>query len=514
VSSIYLINPGSDFPTYFGAEVYGGWGLAPAQSMADLCTATVAAMIPEDFDVTLGDEHVGPIDYDHSAAIIAITGKVSQWRRMKEIAQEFRGRGKLVVIGGPFASLCPEKVAPHADVLVTGEIEDIATELFDDLRASRARPRYHGTRPSLESSPVPRWDLYPHERALMGTVQTSRGCPFDCEFCDVIAYLGRKQRHKPIEGVVAELDELYRYGYRLVFLADDNLTVHRRRAKELLVAIRDWNDRQVEGRVTFISQVSIDAAKDDEILQLCSEAGLVNVFIGIETPNVESLLETGKKQNVGIDLTEEIARFLDYGIIVAGGMIVGFDNDGPDIFQRQYDFAMQARLPVVSLGALVAPAATPLHKRMQEAGRLVDETAEAEVAAMPWSTNIIPKQMTREELFSGIRDLARNLYSPSRFAERIEMTVDRLGVRRDAAKLQEQGVGPGRPVDQDHQQLIGLLAARGPDYADMVTRVVAAAERRPDAAVILYACLATYSQICYMYDQADFFGGDSIKKPA
>jgi len=168
----------------------------------------------------------------------------------------------------------------------------------------------------------------------------------------------------------------------------------------------------------------------------------------------------------------------------------------------------------VSLGALVAPAATPLHKRMQEAGRLVDETAEAEVAAMPWSTNIIPKQMTREELFSGIRDLARNLYSPSRFAERIEMTVDRLGVRRDAAKLQEQGVGPGRPVDQDHQQLIGLLAARGPDYADMVTRVVAAAERRPDAAVILYACLATYSQICYMYDQADFFGGDSIKKPA
>src|SRR5262249_13384069 len=161
--------------------------------------------------------------------------------------------------------------------------EQIAPGLFSDLRCGSWRPEYDGGRPDLAMCRPPRWEGYPNDDALMGTVQTSRGCPFECEYCDVIQYLGRKQRHKAVAQVLAELDRVYAYGYRDVFLADDNFTVYRSRAKELLGALREWNLRRVAGRVRFFSQVSIDAAKDDELLRLCAEAGLTGVFIGIET---------------------------------------------------------------------------------------------------------------------------------------------------------------------------------------------------------------------------------------
>jgi len=147
------------------------------------------------------------VDFDHPADWIAITGKVSQRQRMVAIADKFRRRGKRVVIGGPYASLSPARVREHCDVMVCGEAEEIASELFADLRAGRPRETYFGKKPDLSLTPSPCWDLYPDDRALLGAVQTSRGCPFECEFCDVIQYLGRKQRHKPVANVVAEIDE-------------------------------------------------------------------------------------------------------------------------------------------------------------------------------------------------------------------------------------------------------------------------------------------------------------------
>src|ERR1041384_4790412 len=217
---------------------------------------------------------------------------------MKAIAAEFRRRGKTALIGGPYASVSPDVVRPHCDILVRGEIEDIAAKMFGDLASGDYADEYVGTRPDMRASPIPRWDLYPNDRAGMGTVQTSRGCPFECEFCDVIQYLGRKQRHKSPARVLAELDALYDHGYRAVFLAYDNFTVYRARAKELLLALKEWNDA---GKgMAFTTQVSIDCARDTEMLELCADAGLVNVFIGIETPNESSLRETKKRQNVGI----------------------------------------------------------------------------------------------------------------------------------------------------------------------------------------------------------------------
>ena len=387
--SIYIINPAGDFPTYFTNEVHTALGLPPAATMGDLAITMVAAMLPEDFEVRLCDESVEPVDFDCDADVVAITGKVSQWGRARAIAQKFRRRGKTVVIGGPFATtLCPEAVAPYADVLVCGEIEETAEEIFSDLRSGHPKERYTGTRPELSLSPIPRWDLYPNRAAFSGSVQTSQGCPFECEYCDVIPYVGRSQRHKPVENVLRELDLLYQLGYRSVFLADDNFTAYRGRAKELLRALHKWNLRQRAGKVTFATQVSIDAANDEEMLELLAQAGVAGVFIGIETPNEESLRETKKRQNVGVDLVEKIHRFCDRGIFVQAGMIVGFDSDGPDIFERQYEFSTRAAVPITTLGALVAPAATPLYDRMKREDQLIANGSA--VTATPWSTNFIP----------------------------------------------------------------------------------------------------------------------------
>ncbi len=503
--SIYLVNPAADFPAYFGAEVYAARGLRSTAVIGDLAIATVAAMVPEDFAIRLCDENVAPVDFACGADVVGITGKISQWGRMKAIAEEFRRRGATVMIGGPFASLSPEVVRPHCDVLVRGEIEEIAAELFSDLRAGRPREDYEGTRPDLALSPLPRWQLYPNHGALSGCVQTSRGCPFECEFCDVIQYLGRDQRHKPVDSVIRELEQMYRLGYRSVFLADDNFTIYRQRAKELLAAIRDWNRRQTGGPMTLTTQVSIDAAKDEELLRLCSEAGLSRVFIGIETPNEESLRASKKRQNLGVSLVDQIQRFYDHGIMVIGGMIVGFDNDGPDIFERQYEFATQAAIPITTLGTLVAPAATPLYDRMLEEGRLLADGSE--IQATPWSTNIVPKLLTQEQLLSGVKWLANNLYSPAGFGDRVVSYVDKLGPRHDPRSLSpmQRYRRPVRPVIRDSRKLVWSLFLKGPEELKMLGRIVQALAKKPAAFDFVGSMLLQYQQIRYMYDKGQFW---------
>ncbi len=239
----------------------------------------------------------------------------------------------------------------------------------------------------------------------------------------MIQYLGRKQRHKPVELVLAELDELYRHGYRMVFLADDNFTVYRARTKALLAAIRDWNDSRTDGRISFSTQVSIDCARDEEILKLCSDAGMITVFVGIETPNADSLKETKKRQNIGVDMAAQIRRFPANGMMVSGGMIVGFDSDTRDIFERQYDFAMSLPVPMFTLAPLFALQATPLYGRIKAEGRLIEKDADFAVT-YPWRTNIVPKQMSSAELIAGVRWLCNRLYRPVAFEHRVALFID------------------------------------------------------------------------------------------
>ena len=177
--SIYLINPASDYPSYLGAEFYAGWGGEPVVNNADLATTTIAGMLPKDFNVSICEEHVMPVDFEIDVDYVGMTGKVSQRRRMIALAKEFRRRGKTVIIGGPYASLSPEVLRPHCDILVRGEVEEIFDQICDDLRTSRWKPEYEGNKVDLSNCAIPRWEKYPNHRARVGTLQTSRGCPFD-----------------------------------------------------------------------------------------------------------------------------------------------------------------------------------------------------------------------------------------------------------------------------------------------------------------------------------------------
>lgn len=502
-ASMYIINPKSDFPTYFAAESFQAYGLKSATQMADPSTATVAAFAARHMNVQICDQMVEPVDYDHPAEVIGITGKITQINNMIEIAREFRSRGKLVVIGGPLASLAPDRLRPHCDVLIRNEIEEIADEIFSDLSEGRAKPEYVGGKPDLSLSPVPNWQAYPNTRAIMGTVQTSRGCPFECEFCDVIVYVGRKQRHKSVAQVIAELDVLYALGYRRIFLADDNFTVMRSRAREVLAALKSWNDAREQGKVRFVTQVSIDIARDDDMLRMAAEAGLTQLFIGIETPNETSLREAKKRQNLQRNLVEEIGNFYRHGINVVGGMIVGFDADGPDIFEQQFNFAMESAIPIFSLGALVAPVATPLHARLLKANRLND--SQIEVAATPFMTNIVHPTLGQEELVHGLRWLANALYSPENFGTRILRFIDRLGPRSDPSFKHPSGTSQLRRVEKDGFYVISRLRRLGEAEQTMWTRVLAAAMAKPESLDYVLDIVAHYMQIRFMYASGHFW---------
>jgi radical SAM superfamily enzyme YgiQ (UPF0313 family) len=504
--SLYLVNPRSEVPGYFGGESYEHLGFEPVQSIADLATTTVAAMVPDDWQVEICEEYVQPVDFEHPAEFVGVTGKITQYSRMVEVADEFRRRGKTVIIGGPFASLSPEVVRDHCDVLVIGELEGLSEELFGDLAGGSWKAEYRGPeRPDLAASPLPRWDLYPNDRAVTGCVQTSRGCPFECEFCDVIQYLGRQQRHKPIPNILAELDQLYELGYRWVFLADDNLTVYRKKAKAILAAIRDWNAQRLDDPMAFTTQVSIDAARDPEIMQLMAEAGMSWVFIGIETPNEESLREAKKRQNVGIDLVDEIQVFLDYGIQVTGGMIVGFDHDGPDIFERQFEFAMSTAIPMFSLGALVAPAATPLYDRMRDGGRLLE--GGSEIAGAPWDTNIRPTQMSREQLIAGLKWLCNELYSPANFGRRVLQMVERIGPQRGPFSADNRALAsrPRRPVERKGLTMLKRLIRRGPEEREMWQELWRVMQEKPESEKLVMEALMRYAQVRCVYESGGFW---------
>jgi radical SAM superfamily enzyme YgiQ (UPF0313 family) len=488
--SIYLVNPAERAPGYHTLEVLSAWGLVNAVNFADLTMPTVAALLPPDWAVALCDERVQRLDLDCPAAVVGITGKVSQRDRMIEIAGEFRRRGKLVVIGGPYATLDPEDMRPHADILVRGEIEEIAARLFADIAEGRWQPEYEGTRPDLAASPVPRWDLYPGRFALAGQIQTSRGCPFEGEFCDVIQYLGRKQRWKDPEQVLRELDQLYRLGYRDVFFADDNFTVTRRRTRALLERVAEWNRARPAGRVRFATQASIDLARDEELLARCAEAGLTKIFVGIETPNQDSLAETHKRQNLRVDLAREVTKIVQAGVMVLAGIVVGFDHDDTSIFERQAAFMETLPVPIISISVLVAPAATPLFARMRREDRLVAHGRFG--AGSLLDTNIRPKSMSADELKAGAAWLLNRVYAPGASARRLEAYVE-----ASPAAAPRAGAGGFGRLDV---ALAQRLARYGEDARNLVARIASLSRARPDLAAELSYAMLFYCQVRFMLD--------------
>jgi len=501
--SIYIINPREAAPFFFSSEVLASTGIGRFPILADLTIPTLAAFVPAGWSIELCDERAEDVDLESKAEVIAITAKVSQRARMKVLAGEFRRRGKLVLVGGPHVSLWPDDIRGHADVVVIGEIEDIAAEIFADIAAGSPKPEYRGGKPDLRNSPLPRWDLYPFKHSMAGQVQTSRGCPFECEFCDVIQYLGRKQRWKESEQVLAELDRLYELGCRDVLLADDNFTIVRKRARALLAAIEEWNGRRSAGRMKLITQLSIDAARDTDLLALAVRAGLDRCFIGIETPNEESLREVQKRQNTRVDLAEEIRKIVRAGMLPLCGMIVGFDHDGPDIFECQAAFIAGLPAPTIQVGMLVAPYGTPLFDRIKAENRLVEEGYIGEGNLL--DTNIIPARMTPEALRAGLRWLLNEVFDPDQWFKRLELFAAMAPENVNRRSLKIFSIVEAR--------LAAALARRGDAVQRLLAGLEALVRRRPDLISQIGYALIVYCQTRHVLEYFNLWDHERKSRP-
>jgi radical SAM superfamily enzyme YgiQ (UPF0313 family) len=372
----------------------------------NLALPTVAGLTPPPHEVVLCDENVEPIDFDTDADVVGITGFVIHRQRMFEIALAFRRRGKLVVAGGPFATLCPEELRDKVDVLFVGEAEYTWPQFVRDHEAGRWQAEYRQEdKPSMLDSPLPRFDLLKVDRYRSMAIQFARGCPFNCEFCDIIVMYGRRPRTKSTAQVLAEVEAIHALGVANIFVVDDNFIGNKKEAKELLRALAAWQEARGYP-LEFMTEVSLNVAQDDELLALMKQAHFTTIFVGIESPRAASLLETKKTQNTREDIVTSVHRIQAAGIEVMAGMIVGFDHDDPSIFEEQFQFIQQARIPISMTGMLNAVPKTPLHARLKAAGRLIAESVGDQFVF----TNVVPGGMSRLELYEGYRSLLQRLY--------------------------------------------------------------------------------------------------------
>ncbi len=380
----------------------------------NLALPTLAGLTPPPHEVVLCDENVEPVDFNTDADVVGITGFVIHKRRIFELIDAFRRRGKPVAVGGPYATLCPEELEGKVDMLFVGEAEYTWPQFVRDWEAGTPQAVYRqDEKPSLLDSPCPRFELLKTKRYRSLAIQFGRGCPYSCEFCDIIVMYGRRPRMKSVAQMLAEVEAIHRLGVANIFIVDDNFIGNKKEAKALLAALTEWQN--AHGRpIEFMTEVSLNVAQDAELLRLLREARFSTIFVGIETPRRESLLETQKTQNLREDIVTSVHRIQAAGIEVMAGMIVGFDHDDPAIFEEQFQFLQQARIPISMTGMLNAVPKTPLHARMKAAGRLIAESVGDQFVL----TNIVPGGMSRLELYEGYRTLLARLYDYRHYRRR------------------------------------------------------------------------------------------------
>ncbi len=415
---LLLINP--RFPESFWSFKWAIENIMPSGIRTinpPLGLATLAALCPPDWEVEIIDENIESIPLDPKADIIGICGMGVQFKRQKELIGFYKSRGHFVVAGGSYASLCPEYFESLADTVVAGEAEYIWKEFCADFEKGAPKKLYRETEEvSLEDSPTPRFDLLKLDKYQAVSLQFSRGCPYRCEFCDIIIMFGRKPRVKSFEQVGRELDELRKLNITNVFFVDDNLIGNKPVAKKLMAYLRDYQ-REHNYQFLFGTEASLNLAQDDELLDLFKQANFGWVFIGIESPDEESLKETMKFQNTRSDILTSIRHIYSYGIEILAGFIIGFDNDTTRTFELQYNFIQKSGIQGAMVGLLTAVPKTPLYERLEKDGRLIKEASGTDNTKL--GTNLIPKQMTYEEMVNGYRDLYYRLLDDKRIAERI-----------------------------------------------------------------------------------------------
>ena len=378
---------------------------------------TVATQLPSHWQKRLVDTNVRPLrgaDLDW-ADIVLFSGMLVQKQPMLRMLENCRRRGLKTVVGGPITSSV-EDMGNYANHVVIGEAEELMPQLVADLEAGKAKPVYRAMAlPSLEKTPLPDVSLI-NPRYYSGmAIQYSRGCPFNCEFCDIIEIYGRVPRTKTPAQVMAELDLLYDAKWRgSVFIVDDNFIGNKRKVKELLPALAEWNGRR-DRPFTFFTEASVNLADDTALLEMMRSAGFTRVFLGIETPVESSLKQAQKMQNTRRSLLDSVRRIREYGMEVMAGFIVGFDNDPEDVFDRQVQFIEESAIPLAMVGLLQAVPGTQLYRRLMKEGRILHEGFGDN---MDFRLNFIPK-MNPEMLVEGYRSILQRIYGAEAYYQRV-----------------------------------------------------------------------------------------------
>ena len=421
MAHIVLINPRFN-PSYWGMN-YALPYLGAEAVLPVINLPLLAALTPPGHEITIVDENVEEIDFDLCARadIVGITGMNVQRLRMHAIIDELKARGTFVVVGGPWVTVYPSDFGDKPDAIFIGEAEETWPRFLIEWAEGRHGRRYEqDEKTDMATVPVPRLDLMKMNKYVYAGVQLSRGCPFTCEFCDIIVVFGRRPRIKTSAQVIAELEACVAAGKDNLFIVDDNLIGNKKAVKAVLRDIIAWQEARGYP-LKFATEASIDLAEDEELLQLMVDANIDEVFIGIESPNEDALRETKKIQNLTDkhgNLLDKVRRIQDLGIEVWCGMIVGFDTDDHTVFDLQRRFLEAARIPLAMVNVLTAIPRTPLYERLGREGRLDDSGELSNFGTI--STNVIPKRISRQALCDGYLTLMRDLYAPDAYFGRMD----------------------------------------------------------------------------------------------
>ena len=399
---------------------------------APLGLLTLAALLPQQWDFKLIDENVEPLKDEHFdwADIVLAGAMLPQQDRLLSIIKKAHEKKRLIVVGGPDPTSQPD-IYREADFLVLGEAEATVPLFINDVSKKAVSGRYTSAeKADMSKAVTPRFDLVRFEDYLHIGVQFSRGCPHNCEFCDIIELFGRKPRTKTPEQVIRELQRLYDMGYRgHVDFVDDNLIGHKKDVKQVLIAVKEWSIKR-NHPFFFSTEASIDLGKEAELLQLMRDLDFRYVFIGVETPDQEALKQSRKWQNVNVSMADAIKQFYEYGMIVNGGFIIGFDRETETSSKHMVNFIQDTGICMAMVGMLVALPNTQLTKRLKEEGRLFDDGIH-----LADTTNEIDQTTSglnfrtlrpRLDILADYIDIVTHLYEPENYYKRVLYTACHL----------------------------------------------------------------------------------------
>jgi radical SAM superfamily enzyme YgiQ (UPF0313 family) len=434
-----LIYP--EFPDTYWSFKHALKFLGKRAAQPPLGLMTVAALLPKAWKKRLVDTNVERLrDRDLDWADVALISAMHiQRESLAAIVERCRARGLRTVVGGPIASSL-SAADLKADHVVIGEAESLIADLALSLEEGTAKPVYQAAeRPEMSSSPLPDLSLIKMNRYSTMAVQYSRGCPFNCEFCDIIEIYGRRPRTKSVAQVLAELDQLRAAGWReAVFIVDDNFIGNKARAKELCTALAQWRS-QFKISFDFNTEASLNLADDPELMQMMKDAGFISVFLGIETPDESGLLACNKLQNTRRSLLDSVATIQSYGMQVMGGFILGFDTDSDDIFDRMVEFIQKSGIPIAMVGLLQAMPGTQLFRRLWSEGRILDvghgDNTDDKL-------NFLPR-MDPARLVEGYRSVLKRIYSCEAYYERVRLYLSRTYPRSSDRNTRQQWLTVG-----------------------------------------------------------------------